>query len=120
MEDIHTLHYNDFGIAFQWKRNMGKNIYKIQLVFRETGLFLTPQELIHFKKQVLYSLEKRATCNDCSSKSTCRSLLLETPFNSISFAVSKSDLKLLLNLIEGTLFNLSLNGVLSTSGIQTS
>jgi len=119
MKDIHTIYYNNFGIAFQWKRNTGKDIHRIQLVFNETGLFLTPKELTAFQQNIQFSLKNRTTCSDCKSKNTCRSLLLETPIPQLSFAVSTNDLKNLQNLVEGTLFNLGVNNVLNTSGIST-
>ncbi len=40
MEDINTICYNNFGIAFQWKRCETRDFNKIQLVFKNTGLFL--------------------------------------------------------------------------------
>lgn len=43
MEDINTIYYNDLGIAFKWKRCAAKDFNKIQLVFKNTGLFLTPK-----------------------------------------------------------------------------
>lgn len=45
MEDINTLYYNTFGIAFQWKRTAARDYRKIQLVFKNIGLFLTSEEL---------------------------------------------------------------------------
>jgi len=118
MEDIHTIYYNNFGIAFQWKRNSGKDIHRIQLIFRETGLFLTVKELTTFKKQIQNSLSNTKTCNSCTSKNTCRSGLLETPIAQISFAVSLNDLNALQNLIEGTLFQLGMDNLLKTYDIN--
>lgn len=118
MDDIHTIYYNNFGIAFQWKRNVGKDIHRIQLVFNDTGLFLTLEELTAFNKNIRFALKTQTTCADCKSKNTCRSLLLETPIPQISFAVSKKDLVSLQNLTEGTLFNLGMNNVLNTNGIS--
>jgi len=118
MEHIHTLYYNDFGIAFQWKRNQGKNIHKIKLVFRETGLFLSKEELIYFKKQIRSAQLEGQNCSDCTTKNTCRSILLETPIVQVSFAVSRNDLNDLNNLIEGTLFELGFNHILSANNIS--
>lgn len=119
MEDIHPIYYNNFGMAFQWKQNLGKNIHKVQLVFRETGLFLTFKELKVFKSQIRCSLLGGKNCSSCSSKNTCRSILLETPIPQLSFAVSRNDLKSLDNLVEGTLFNLGINTLLDINNIST-
>jgi len=118
MEDIHTIYYNNFGIAFQWKRNLGKDIHKIQLVFRETGLFLSKEELVYFKKQVRSALLGSKTCDNCTTKNTCRSTLLETPIPQVSFAVSKNDLSQLENLLEGTIFQLGYNNLLNSNDIH--
>ncbi|SIS88584.1 hypothetical protein SAMN05421766_104629 [Zobellia uliginosa] len=46
MDDITPIYHNPFGVAFQWKRNTIKDIRKIQIVFRDTGLLLTEKELV--------------------------------------------------------------------------
>lgn len=110
MKEIHILYCNDFGITFHWKQNQENNIPKIQLVFRETGLFFSKDELIYFKSQITKTLSQSQKCNNCTEQSNCnRSLLLETPVPQLSFAVSKNDLYLLVDLIEGTLFKLCFN-----------
>lgn len=119
MEHIHTLYHNDFGISFQWKRNVGKNIHKIQLVFRETGVFLSKEELIDFKKEIHNTLSYTRKCNDCNNLHSCRSLLLETPVPQLTFAVNKNDLLSLNDLIEGTLFQLGFNRILNDNYIST-
>lgn len=119
MEHIHTLYHNDFGIAFHWKQNKEKNIPKIQLVFRETGLFLSKEELFYFKSQIKKTLSHAQKCNNCTEQNNCnRSLLLETPVAQLSFAVNKSDLYLLVDLIEGTLFKLCFNQLLSINHLR--
>lgn len=118
MEEIQILYHNNFGISFKWKRNLGKDIHKIQLVFRETGLFLTYEELIQFKNQVKQALLNRKICDSCKSKTNCRSGLLETPFSQVTFAMSLDDLKSLEHLIEGTLFQLDMNFLLRSNQID--
>lgn len=119
MDDIHTIYYNNFGIAFQWKRNLGKNIHKVQLVFRDTGLFLSKEELVLFNKQIRSTLLGSKKCNNCTSKNTCRSTLLETPISQVSFAVSKNDLLELENLVEGTIFQLGYNNLMKLNNISS-
>jgi hypothetical protein len=118
MKDINTLYYNDFGIAFKWKRCAAKDIKKIQLVFRNTGLFLTEQELAYFCKQVDNSLNSQSLCSDCKHDESCKSLLLQTPVNQISFAMSIIELKDVQDLIKGTIAQLQLEKMLKTYNIH--
>ncbi|PHS67957.1 MAG: hypothetical protein COB12_01705 [Flavobacterium sp.] len=118
MEDINTIYYNAFGIAFQWKRCAIKDFKKIQLVFRNTGLYLTSDELIQFSENIEKALEKPMLCNDCKENDSCKSLLLETPAPQISFAMSYIELKDVQDLIKGTLFQLGLDKILEKQLIK--
>ena len=40
-DDVNVIHYNDFGIAFNWKKNSFSSKNKIQLIFKDTGLLLS-------------------------------------------------------------------------------
>lgn len=86
--DIHTLYYNNFGIAFQWKRCATKYLNKIQLVFRNTGVFLNQEELLILYVNTEKALEKCFSHMNCSEDTTERLLLLEAPNPQISFAMS--------------------------------
>lgn len=117
MEDINTLYYNDFGIAFQWQRGLAKNIKKVQLVFRNTGLFLTSSELMHFFKQIEATINSPNMCKDCRHNESCKSLLLQTPAPQISFAVSYIELKKIRDLVKGALVQLELENVFKDNAI---
>ena len=118
MEDINTLYHNSFGIAFQWKRCAVKDFKKIQLVFRNTGLFLTKSELIQFSKQIESTFKSPNMCADCKNNDSCKSLLLETPSPQISFAVSYKELKDIKDLVKGTLVQLELEYVFKANAIN--
>ncbi|WP_298756161.1 hypothetical protein [uncultured Psychroserpens sp.] len=118
MNDINTLYYNDFGIAFQWKRCAAKDFKKVQLVFRNTGFFLTEAELIQFHKNVKRSLDSQQLCSDCKHNGTCRSLLLQTPANQISLAMSLIELQDAQDLIKGTIAQLELEHVFKANNIS--
>lgn len=109
MDDIKIIYYNDFGIAFKWKRCAVKNTKKIQLVFRNTGLLLTPKELIQFSKNIKKSLNQSLKCNECSNQNSCKFMLLEVPNAQTSFAMSYNELKKIDDLVNGTCFQLELN-----------
>lgn len=115
MEDINTIYYNNFGIAFQWKRCAVKDFRKVQLVFRNTGLFLNISELIHFSNNIETSLESSCQCNDCLKNEACKLLLLEAPNAQTSFAMSYRELNDLDDLVNGTLFQLNLTKLLKNN-----
>ena len=112
MKDINTIYYNDFGISFQWKRNTAKDIHKIQVVFNNTGLYLTPNEIFDFLNYTKASLKQAPLCEDCEKNKSCKSILLQTPAHQVSFAVSYPELIQIYDLLNGTLFNLGLDNVL--------
>lgn len=119
MDDINTIYYNDFGIAFQWKRSAGKDFRKIQLVFRDTGLFVTQQELIHFSFNVQQTLDNPSVCNDCHTYEYCQKMhLVQTPFGQITFAMTYIELEKTIDLIEGTIFQLRLDRMLENQSID--
>lgn len=117
MEDINTIYYNNFGIAFQWKRCSAKDFKKIQIVFRHTGLFLTPNELIQFSDNIENTLKNSCLCCDCIENNSCKLLLLEAPNPQTSFSMTYFELKEIQDLIKGTLFQLGLNNILKQKNI---
>ncbi|WP_299891429.1 hypothetical protein [uncultured Lacinutrix sp.] len=117
MDDINTIYYNDFGIAFQWKRCAIEDYKKIQLVFRNTGLFLSFNELLVFSKNIEKVFSKPSLCKDCKENESCKSLLQEAPNPQISFAVSYIELKSIQDLVKGTLVQLELDNVFKINAI---
>ena len=120
MNDINPIYQNDFGIAFQWKRDKPSQINKVQVIFRDIGLLLTKSELRHFAKCIGDTIEsgKNSLCGDCKSKENCRSLLLNTPAHQITFAVSFQEVIEIRDLINGTLFKLELDSFFGELGID--
>lgn len=120
MDDINTIYYNEFGIAFQWKRGFAKDFKRVQMVFRNTGLFLSPVELIQFSENINESLNRPHLCKDCKNNESCKSLLLETPIPQISFSMSYIELNNMQDLVRGTLFQLGLDNMLGEFMIDNS
>jgi len=118
MDEVYTIHYNSFGIAFKWKRCPSKDFNKIQLVFRNTGLFLTLKELQHFSNLIEKTLTKPLTCNDCKKNNSCKSILLESPIPQISYVMTHHELLEIQDLINGTLFQFGLDDVLKKQVIK--
>lgn len=120
MNDINPIYQNDFGIAFQWKKEKPSQSKKVQVIFRDIGLLLTSGELRHFSKCIAETLEsgKDHLCNDCKVKGSCRSLLLNTPAHQISFAVSYQEAVEIRDLINGTMFRLELDSFFGELGIE--
>lgn len=114
MEDINPIYHNNFGVAFQWKRNSSKNINKVQMVFRDTGLLLSKRELKQFQRNIKCTIESQTLCSDCRKMDACKALLLDTPAPQVTLAVSFTELEAIKDLVEGTLFQLNLDGYLGT------
>ncbi len=111
MNEIEQIYRNQFGIAFYWKKGDARKQHKIQLVFRDTGFYLTRDELTLFLN-CSREAASRGCCADCKNPSQCRSILLRTPSQNIDLAVSLPELEAINDLIEGTLFNLDLQSYL--------
>ena len=52
MNEISPIYQNDFGIAFQWKQDKTQKTNKVQLIFRDIGLLLTPTFAVSFQEVV--------------------------------------------------------------------
>jgi len=118
MQDIHEIYHNNIGIAFQWKKDILKGKTDcIQMVFRNTGFYLTHSEVEEFqnKVKVAYKLNK---CESCSHKNKCNTFLLQTPSDKIDLSVNEKELNLINDLIEGTLFQIELDIFLKDVGLN--
>jgi len=109
MDSIYKIYENKMGIAFQWK----KGATLTQIIFRDTGFHLSAKEIEIFIDKVEYSRLNRP-CEDCVLGDNCRSLLLQTPVNKVTIAVSINELKDIEDLFKGTLFQLKLNNYLKS------
>ncbi len=118
MDDIHTIYYNDFGIAFQWKKTPGKDHKKVQLVFKDIGVYVTQNELELFSIIIENTLNELCVCEGCRQKDSCKSYLLQTPFSQISFAMTYNELGKVDDLITGTIFQLRLDNMLENQSID--
>ncbi len=115
MQDINPIYHNQFGVAFQWKRNSSKAKNKVQIVFRDTGLLLSMEELARFSQNIKCSLKDghQNLCSDCQHNDSCRSLLLDTPAPQVTLSMSQNELYAVQDLVEGTLFQLNLDNFLN-------
>ena len=109
MQDIYN---NEYGVSFQWKRNNAKDIMKVQIVFRDTGMLLSKEELVQFSKNIKYTVANKSLCNDCVNNDSCRALLIDSPAPQITFAVNVKELDGIHDLVAGTLFQMNLNNFL--------
>ncbi|WP_430411099.1 DUF6686 family protein [Kordia sp.] len=112
MSDIHKIYHNDIGISFQWKQDVQKNNPKFQVIFRDTGFYLTIEEIEKFSKFVTQAVN-RGCCKDCKAKNNCRSILLKTPAKTVDLAVSEKELETISDLMKGTLFQIKLDDYLN-------
>lgn len=109
MEGIATLHDNDFGMAFYWKNGNKVIRDKVQLVFKETGLHLSINELHQFHTLIAQSCHENPGCEHCEMKHQYHKFLLKTPCPQIDFAVSIKEFNAIKDLVEGTLFKMNLD-----------
>ena len=113
MEDIIPIYHNEFGVAFQWKRNLAKNIFKIQLVFKDTGFLLSKKEVELFSQNVLTTIESVSLCANCTRKEECKAHIIQTPASQISLAMNYREIRALNDLLDGTLFHLELDNLIT-------
>lgn len=107
MREVEQIYYNEFGVAFHWKKNDTVLKEKVQIVFKETGFYLSYEEIKAFAELIENTCEEIG-CQACSHRGGCHKFLLKTPLKQVDLAVSKSELFQIKDLVEGTLFNMDL------------
>jgi hypothetical protein len=107
MKQVEQLYFNDFGVAFFWKKNGVVLKDKVQLVFRETGFYLSGNEVQDFAV-IIDSTFNEMGCKGCSHKGQCHKFLLKTPLNQVDLAVNHQELIQIKDLVEGALFHAKL------------
>ncbi len=116
MNSIQHIYINSWGTSFYWKKENNLLLDRVQLVFRETGFYLTKEELHHFNYCIQESFMLNKGCNECELKNKCHRFLLKTPCSQIDLAVSMQELHAVKDLVEGTLFKMNLNDYLEGEG----
>ena len=116
MEQIQQIYLNSLGIAFYWEKDTGIIPDRIQLIFKEIGLFFTVNELSEFEHLIDESLIKNNCCEDCALKNSNCKFLLKTPLYQLDLSVSTSELKYLKDLVNGTLFRIRMENYLNGEG----
>jgi len=107
MKQVEQLYFNDFGVAFFWKKNGTVLKDKVQLVFKETGFYLSGAEVQQFALLVDDAVAEIG-CSGCGGRSRCHKFLLKTPLNQVDMAVTRSELTQIKDLVEGALFHAQL------------
>lgn len=107
MRDVSIIYNNNFGVAFYWVKEDEILTDRVQVVFKETGFYLSYAELKEFSGMISEACTK-SNCGNCCMKKSCRRFLLKTPLQQIDLAVSADDLGKIKDLVEGTLFQLEL------------
>lgn len=114
MKEVAQLYHNSFGVAFYWKKQGRVIDSRIQLVFRETGFYLTPEQIGEFSELIANCHNNQCEC--CSLKGQCHKFLLKTPVPEIDLAVNYSEFMEIKDLVEGALFNIGLRDYLFNEG----
>lgn len=108
MQQLQEIYQNDIGITFFWKKKEEILQEKVQLVFKETGFYLSATDLMKFAKALKVTCSQ-ISCSDCGLRTKCHRYLLRTPFDGLELAVSSEEALLIKDLVEGTLFRIHLN-----------
>ena len=111
MKEIEQIYFNDFGVAFHWKKEKQVLKSKVQLVFKETGFYLSKEELSVFANNINATCNEMH-CNGCQFQRKCHKFLLRTPLEQIDLAVSMDELLQIKDLVEGTIFQIKLKDYL--------
>jgi len=112
MENVEQIYVNDFGLSFYWRKEDEVLKDRVQIVFKETGFYLSLAEIIRFSEMIADAC-KKTDCGTCCNRSRCHKFLLKTPLREIDLAVSSGELVKIKDLIEGTLFHVQLIDYLS-------
>ena len=111
MKEIEQIYFNEFGVAFHWKKEQKVLKSKVQLVFKETGFYLSKEELTIFAGNIDLTCNE-LSCNTCEFQRKCHKFLLKTPLQQIDLAVSVDELMQIKDLVEGTIFQIQLKDYL--------
>ena len=107
MKQVEQLYFNDFGVAFFWKKNGVVLKDKVQLVFKETGFYLSGSEVQQFAV-LIDEASAEMGCSGCCKQGHCHKFLLKTPLNQVDMAVTRNELLQIKDLVEGALFHAQL------------
>ena len=116
MEQIQQIYLNSLGITFYWEKEEGIIPNRVQLIFKEIGLFFTVVELNEFEYLIDESITKNSCCEDCALKNNNCKFLLKTPLYQLDLSVSTSELNYLKDLVNGTLFRIKMEIYLNGEG----
>ena len=118
MKEVKYIKRNPIGMTYKVDPDFSVDFEKIHLVFNNTGLKFDDEKLLEFKHYIGEAFNTPSMCqNNCNSKN-CKSILLKTPFENVVFAVSLNDLNHLNDLIDGTIFELSLDNYLAHISVE--
>ena len=85
------IYHNDFGVAFYWAKEGEVLTARVQIVFKETGFYLSTSEIIKFSAMIGEACAQN-NCKSCKASGQCRRFLLKTPLQQIDLAVSPYEL----------------------------
>lgn len=117
MNTIEQIYLTDFGVAFYWRKEDEVLRDRIQIVFKETGFYLSIAEIKKFSEMILDACQKNE-CASCCHRDQCHKFLLKTPLRQIDLAVSAKELSKIKELIEGTLFYSRLHNYINGPGLN--
>ncbi|WBL22257.1 hypothetical protein [Zunongwangia sp. HRR-M8] len=111
MEDVDIIYHNNTGISFKWKSGIANsNEKRVQLVFKDMGFYLSPEEVNMFSKNIRMAKNSAGNCSHCPHSELCeRNILLKSPLQKMDFVVNAFELNEICDLVEGTIFKMELH-----------
>ncbi|MCL6217904.1 hypothetical protein [Zunongwangia pacifica] len=111
MDDVDIIYHNETGISFTWKNGIDNaNEKRIQLVFKNMGFYLLPEEVVLFSENIQTAKRRHPKCFHCVSSEICeRNILLKSPLQKMDFSVNAFELNEICDLVEGTIFKMRLH-----------
>ena len=111
MGDIDLIYYNHLGTSFYLKRGTINKLNKIQLVFNSRALHLSKDELFGLKDVIKTSLTVLDQLGDTVEQDSTIGIKLDGYEEEL--CVNLMELKVLEDLICGTLFHMNFDAVIS-------
>ncbi len=118
MNYLQPIYRNNIGTSYMLKsyEDCDAPFNKIQLQIGEIAVLLSKKELKHLLN-VIHSAKKGCHCTFCGDKTALKAIKCDTMFATLHFKTTPKNVETLEELIQGTLFELEMEEILSFNDI---
>ncbi len=118
MHYLKPVYHNSIGTTYIITSDLEENNFqKIQLQLAELAILLSIQELKHLLK-IIDTSRKGCECKGCGKKYCFKLIKCDTTFAQIHFKTTAKNVNGLEELIQGTLFELAMEDLLTANEID--